>query len=398
MKRRAVVSTAAAVLVVLLIVVGVLWQRSLVAQSAGELVLAADVRAQSVVVNAPVIAYPSIDVSIGIPTSGSPAPSAAHGAPSSSSSRLPTVSGRVTEVYVVLGSRVTTGQPLVQLDTVMLDLGVTQAKAAATRAHAQVAVLDSALHTLSNTAGTLATTRSKLVTALAQATSGRAQLVTAIAALEQIVSRLPTSTPPPSTSTVPPDPRILLAQLKAQLAKLDAALAVLRTGLAQLATGSAQLTTARAQLVTAADVLGIVAQAQDLGIRVAEVERDQARVLSPVSGVVTYVLPTGSVAMVGTPLDTIVPDRPVLVDTYVADSQLSAVRVGERADLSYDSDSGVILHGQITTIGSSSVFPPSSFPTSLIHLTRALRVTVTLDLGLAPPPGTPVDLTIHTNG
>jgi multidrug resistance efflux pump len=102
--------------------------------------------------------------------------------------------------------------------------------------------------------------------------------------------------------------------------------------------------------------------------------------------------------MVGTPLDTIVPDRPVLVDTYVADSQLGAVRVGERVDLGYDSDPGAVLHGQVTTIGSSSVFPPSSFPTNLIHLTRALRVTVTLDLGPAPPPGTPVDLTIHTNG
>jgi membrane fusion protein (multidrug efflux system) len=398
MNRRAIAWVAAAVLVVLVVVVGVLWGRSLMAQPAGELALAADVRAQSVVVNAPVIVYPAIDVSIGIPTSGTPTPSASRGAAGLSASRLPTVSGRVTEVYVTLGSRVTTGQPLAQLDTAMLDLGVTQAKAAATRARTQVSVLDSTLDTLANTADTLATTRSKLVTALSQATSGRAKLVSAIAALEAVVSHLPTSTPPPATSTVPPDPRILLAQLKAQLAQLNAALAVLRSGLAKLATGSAQLTTARAQLGTAHDVLEITAQAQELGIQVAEVERDQARILSPVSGVVTYVLSAGSVAMVGTPLDTIVPDRPVLVDTYVADSQVGPVRVGERADVSYDSDPGAVLRGQVTTVGSASVFPPSSFPTNLIHLTRALRVTVTLDLGPAPPPGTPVDLTIHTNG
>jgi membrane fusion protein (multidrug efflux system) len=400
MNRRVVAWVAAAALVVLVVVAAVLLEQSLGAQPAGELVLAADVRAQSVVVNAPSVVYPTINVAIGIPTSGSPAPSPSRSASSLSSmvSRMPTVSGRVTEVYVALGSHVTTGQPLAQLDTTMLDLGVTQARAAATQAHAQVALLGSTLDTLSSTADTLTTARAKLVTALSQATSGRAKLLAAIAALETIVSHIPTGTPLPTTPTVPPDPRILLAQLKVQLTQLDAALALLRSGLAQIATGRAQVATARTQLETAHDVLEIAAQVQDLGIQVAEVERDQARILSPVSGVVTYVLPAGSVAMVGTPLDTIVPDRSVLVDTYIADSQISVVRVGERADVSYDSAPGAVLHGQVTTIGSASVFPPSSFPTNLIHLTRALQVTVTLDPGPAPPPGTPVDLTILTNG
>jgi X-X-X-Leu-X-X-Gly heptad repeat protein len=198
---------------------------------------------------------------------------------------------------------------------------------------------------------------------------------------------------------------VLLAQLKAKLAQLDAGLTLLHAGFGQLATGraqlasaSSQLATARDQLRTARDVAGIAAEAQDLGIQVAQLERGQARVLSPVSGRVTYTLAAGSIAMVGTPLDTIAPDRPVLVDTYVADSQLGLVRLGQSVDVTYDSEPDAVLHGHVTIIGSSSTFPPTSFPTNLIHLTRALRVTITLDRGPAPPPGTPVDLTIHTRG
>jgi HlyD family secretion protein len=406
-------ASGAAVLV-LVLVVGVIWQQTLGAQGAGTMSLAGDVRAQSVTVNSPAIVYPRIDPTIGIPSTSTPAASTSRSS-SGASSRLPVVSGAVAEVFVSQGSRVTTGQPLAELDTTMLDLGVSQAKAAAKRAHTQVGVLTSMLGTISDSTGKLATAktqlavaRAKLVTGLAQATAGRAQLVASIAALEAMLSHLPTSTPAP-TSTVPPgggtNPATLLAQLKAKLVQLDAAIALLHKAFAQLAMGKtqlatagSQLSTARSQIETGRDVARIAAQAQDLGIEVAQVERDQARILSPVSGVVTYVLPVGSVAMVGTPLGTITPDRPTLVDTYVADSQLGAVKLGARVDVGYDSDPGAVLRGQVTTIGSASTFPPTSFPTSLIHLTRAFRVTITLDRGPAPPPGTPVDLTIDTNG
>ena len=414
MTRRVISWAAVAVLVVIVVVVAVLWERSLTAEPAGALPLAGDVRAQSVMVSAPTIVYPSINTSIGIATSGSPAPSSSR-RPSTSGpgSRTPTVAGRITRVYVALGSRVTTGEVLAQLDTTMLDLGVAQARTAAIRARAQLGLIQSSLDTLSTASGKLATARSKLATAgsklaaaLAQATAGRAKLVAAIAALEKIVAHLPPGSPSP-TSTPPgaPNPRVLLAQLKAKLAQLDAALALLHSGVGQLATGRAQLATAgsqlataRTQLHTARDVATIVAQAQELGIQVAEVERSQARVFSPVSGLVTYVLPAGSIAMVGTPLDTITPDRPVLVDTYAADSQLGLIKIGDRADAGYDSDPTAVFHGRVTAVGTRSTFPPTSFPTDLIHLTRALRVTVTLDRGPAPPPGTPVDLTIYTNG
>jgi multidrug resistance efflux pump len=415
MTRRIGTWAAVAALIVVVVVAGAVWAQTLAAQSAGRLTLAGDVRAQSVTVNSPAIVYPTIVTSIGIPATATAAPSASRGAPGASASRLPVLSGFVKTVCAPLGSRVTTGQPLVQLDTTMLDLGVEQARANAKRAHAQIAVLNSALDSLGDAAGTLATARgqlatagAKLNTALAQALAGRAQLVAAIAVLKQMIAHLPPNTPPP-TSTPPgggaPNPKVVLAQLEAKLAQLDAGLALLQKGLGQLATGrvqlataSSQLSSAHAQLRTAHDVATIAVQASDLGVSVAEVERSQARILSPVSGVVTYVLSAGSVAMVGTPLDTIAPDRPVLVDTYVADSQMSAVKIGQAADLTYDSDPEAVLHGRVTMMGASSTFPPTSFPTDLIHLTRALRVTITLDRGPAPPPGSPVDLVIHTNG
>ncbi len=415
---RKTLAWIAAVVVVIAAVVGIAWGSALSAPASGTLALAGDVRAQSVTVNAPAIVYPAIDTSVGIATTATAGPPARSSAGMSvSMSRLPVVSGRLAAVYVGLGSRVTTGQPLVQLDTAMLDLGVEQAEANATRARTQVDVLDSLLDTLGGSAQTVATARAKLLAtgstltaALSQAEAGRVKLLSAIAALEQVISHLPTSTPMPPTSTVPPgrrspNPVVVLAQLKAQLAQLDAAIVKLRSGLAllasgkaQLASASSQLDTARSQLETARDVANIMVGAQELGVSVAEVERDQARILSPVSGVVTYVLAAGSTAMVGTPLDAITPDRPVLVDTYVADNQIAGVSVGERADVSYDSAPGAVLHGRVTIIAASSTFPPTSFPTNLIHLTRALEVTITLDRGPAPPPGTPVDLVIHTHG
>jgi len=48
----------------------------------------------------------------------------------------------------------------------------------------------------------------------------------------------------------------------------------------------------------------------------------------------------------------------------------------------------------VSHVDDVSALPPTSFPTSIVHMTRAVRVTIRLDDGLTAPPGTPVDVEI----
>ena len=101
--------------------------------------------------------------------------------------------------------------------------------------------------------------------------------------------------------------------------------------------------------------------------------------------------------MMNAPLFRIAPDTPALIDTYLTAEQLTFVRVGDPAEVSYDSAAGIVLTGSVTGIGEDSAFPPTTFPTEIVHMTRTTRVTVTLESGARPPAGTPVDLTIRTD-
>lgn len=202
-----------------------------------------------------------------------------------------------------------------------------------------------------------------------------------------------------------------LKQVKAGLAKiavgeaqLATAQAALVTGAAKLATGEAQLNkaadaldTAKTQAYKARDYLKIIAGGANVGVVMAEAKRDQATIVSPVSGTVTQAPTAGAVACKGAPLVRIRPDDAALVDTYLTGEQLSAVHVGSIADVSFDSDGGHVMHGTVITIGSDAEYPPTSFPTNVVHMTRTVKATLRLDSGDQPPPGTPVDIAIHTN-
>ncbi len=195
-----------------------------------------------------------------------------------------------------------------------------------------------------------------------------------------------------------------LATIAAREAKLAAAQAKLATGStalvtaqAQLNAGAAALRTAKKQAYKARDYVRILAGGVDVGIVLAEAKLDQATILSPVSGIVTQAPNKGSAAIVGAPLVRIQPDAPALVDTYVAGEQLGALHSGSIADITYDSGGGKVLRGTLKAIGSVAEYPPTSFPTDLVHMTRTVKVTFQLDSGDRPPAGTPVDIAIHTD-
>jgi len=278
----------------------------------------------------------------------------------------------------------------------MLDLGVEAARFALARSRAQAGVLEDTLDTLTENRATLLAARAKLRKALAQAIAGRATLAAQLAQLQAAIppgSPVPTPTVPPA----PPTPQQLVAQLKAALAKLDAGIAQMRAGLAQMATGAARLDTARTQVRNGRDLLRILAAGSEVSLKVAEARRAAADIVTAVSGVVAYVRPAGTVVMVGTPLVRIVPDGPVRVDTYLTGEQLARVAVGSEALVDFDSNTAGPIHGRITRIGETAQLPPTSFPTSVMHATRAVLVTITLDDGARAPAGTPVDITLSTD-
>lgn len=414
------------------------WLLARARTSPSGLVLAGNVRAGVRTVSAPALAYPVPDYAVGIPRAdGTPVPTAARrpAAKTAATVGQPAVAGTIATVTVAQGDAVEAGQVLVQLDTTMLDLGVEQAEAAAAKARADVRVIAANLDDVDSAKGKLADARSQLATAkttlreakaaltkaraqllaqrarLLELKSQRPQLEAALAALKAQAAQYPPGQVPPAlTKQIAAIEKALAAiepglkGVSAGLAKVDANLAKVEAGLAKLPSASAQISSAagrladaRTQLKSARSVLGIVADGQALGVEVAKARRALATVRSPYDGVVTYVRPVGTVAMVGAPLVRIAESGPQRVDTYLTAEQAAQVRVGSKAEVRYDSaPRGTVLSGRVSEIGSAYVYPPTSFPTRVVHMTRALKVTIALDKGEAAPPGTPVDVTIHT--
>lgn len=410
-----------------------LWQHFLPSLPASRIALAGDVQSDVQTVQAPAIAYPIADYSVGIPSSQTASPSAKKAAPAASSQ--PTVSGEIQRMYVAQGDHVDAGQVIVQYDTTRLKLGVNQAKTAARRAHAQVAVLGKALDTIATNQDKLATARGTLATAKAALATGAAALAKAQAAfpaqkaaalkeramLEQLLAQAEQGLAMLLKSPHP-DP-VAVAKAKAGIAKLKAGIAAIDQGLAaapagfakgqaQIATGRTKLATASSQLSQGASalskakkqlqnarkVLQLTTAITDAAVTIADARLVQATVRAPVSGIVTEARSTGAVAMVGSPLVRIRPDEPTKIDSYLAPEQLSSVHVGDKATVNFDSNTKGPLTGRVTQIASQSEFPPTSFPTNIVHMTLTTRITVTLDDGGWAPPGTPVDLIIDTTG
>ena len=428
---------AVLLLLVVVALAGVaIWENLSSRIPANTLALAGDVHSDVRTVQAPQITYPVPDYTVGIPKPAGTMPSASSMKKSQPQpSQQPTVSGTIDAIYVRQGDHVKAGQKIVQLDTAALELGVKQAKTAAAKAHADVAVIEKSLQTVKDNQDKLVTARGKLATASqalvtasqalatgkqqlataqSQAVAGKAQVLAGIAQIEAIIKgpHPPGPWPPPALTSKLAQLQATLAGINAGLAALPAAQAQLVAGEAQLATGKAQIAAGKAQLATGAsalrkarkqlekaeDVLGHVADGQDILIDVAKYRVKQATLYAPVSGVVTQARTAGTVAMVGAPLVRIVPDAPTQIDSYLAPDQLSGVSVGASATANFDSNTKGPLQGRVTQIAPQAQFPPTSFPTSIVHMTNTVQIQVTLDNGAWAPPGTPVDLTIATNG
>jgi multidrug resistance efflux pump len=445
------------VLVVLVIVVAVALGMWLVGQGeagpAHRIEVAGNVRTNTYTVLAPPISLPTPDFTVGLPSDPSepagsrrqsPSPSAASGrAAATRAAMMPSLAGVITSMTVSAGDIVAKGDVIAQLDTTLLEIGVRQAQTAAAKAHADVDVLSANLGDIDEGRDNLASARSKLVNAQSKlastrkeieskraeladarkkAVAGQKQIEQQIEQLEAMLDRggdsVPgTPTPAPSLTPGGPRPEQMLAALKAKLAEVKAGIRQIDAGIAQiddafdqldagkskieqgwnqLATGARALDDAERKVRDARDVLGAVADAADVGVALAKVKLSAATIVAPLDGVVTSARTAGTVAMVGAPIARIeASGERQLVDTYLTAEQLRHIEVGSAVRVKTDSLSGE-ASGRIVFLGTGFVYPPTSFPTSIVHMTRAVKVTAALDPDDQVPAGTPVDLTITT--
>jgi multidrug resistance efflux pump len=328
-------------------------------------------------------------------------------------------------------------------------LGVDYAKISADKTRNSVRVLNQSIDTILNNQDKISTGWSQIATGRAQLATAKKQLAAAKATLlkakagllasqkqllaakknrAQLEAQLaglkaqaatfpPGSVPPELTAKIAGLEKLLasidpgLAKISAGLKQVDAGLAKVATGEAGLQTGAAALATAAGKLATASDALvtaksqvtnarnvtRIIADNADVPVALAEAKRDQATLISPASGVVTQAATKGQVVIVGAPVVRIQSDERALVDTYVTGEQLAKIQLGSPADITYDSSGGKPLTATVAIIGSNAQYPPTSFPTDVVHMTRTIKVTLRLDSGAHPPAGTPVDIAIHTD-
>ncbi|HEU4908431.1 MAG TPA: HlyD family efflux transporter periplasmic adaptor subunit, partial [Propionibacteriaceae bacterium] len=260
-----------------------------------------------------------------------------------------------------------------------------------------------------------------------------------LAALHAAVAQLPPqSAATPTPSAVPTAPN--REQLLAQVAQLKRAKIQLRGGLKQLARARAQLTTtisrlrtgipklesavgkiddglakarsqrsklrkakskiidARGDLRRTRKLAVVAAQAATVGIDVAENQKLLATVIAPVSGVVVEAATVGEVVAAGATVAAIRGRGTNSITTWLSPAQLSEVCVGSRAAVRADwMSSAEWLDAEISLIGHRADYPPTSFATDEVHLTRAVPVRLTLTRSSAQPqsmpPGAPVDIT-----
>jgi multidrug resistance efflux pump len=384
-KRVAIIATAFALLGAVSYAVSYFQHQSTLDK--GYLEVAANVRAQTYTVRAPAIIAPTIDATVGF----AKATTTTAKKPDTASRTV--LTNLITEVFVAEGDTVVAGQELARFDSALLDLAVKQAETAAAKSRTDIDVLADALGTISSNQADIAKAKRDLLASLAEAKTQRADLAAQLKQLESM------PTPPPGSvlPTGTPNPAELIPQLKAGLAQIDAGIAKMESGLRTMASGSTKLSDAKTQATNGRELLVLVADARDVATELAKARRDSAVITAPVDGLVTFARRAGSTAMVNAPLFRISPDTATLIDTYLTAAQLARVSVGDAAEVTYDSGADLVMHGRVTGIGITSAFPPTTFSTDVVHMTRTTRVTITLEGGAKPPAGTPVDLTIRTD-
>lgn len=288
--------------------------------------------------------------------------------------------GRVLEVGVDVGDRVTLGEPLVRIDSAVLEAQREQALAGLIAAQSQLDLLLAdpeaadlaAAQAAVNAAGAgyqravNGATEEDLTMALAQVRQAEAAVSVAQAAYNQVKGN-------PNIGMLPQSMQLQQATIGLEAAQAQYEKVAKGATSDVISSAYAQLSSARAQLERlqrgpkAAQVRAAEAQVKqaETSLYLTQLQLDKATVRAPIEGIVSQVtISAGSMAGPGAPLLTLVSEEVKLV-IAVEEAALSGLRVGQAVSIEAAAWPGRIFGGVVQTIA------PALDPA-----TRTVQVTV----------------------
>jgi HlyD family secretion protein len=164
-------------------------------------------------------------------------------------------------------------------------------------------------------------------------------------------------------------PRIeAIQEGKANLAGSDAALSVAEAGLREIEKMKLDLTALNAQLAQAKAALAI-----------AEDDLNKSRLYAPFDAFVTVKdVEEKEFVQPGTPVLTVADLGEVWVKTYVPETELGRVRLGQHAEVLSDTFPGKVYRGKVTFISPEAEFTPKNVQTKEERVKLVYRIKVTL--------------------
>jgi membrane fusion protein, multidrug efflux system len=203
--------------------------------------------------------------------------------------------------------------------------------------------------------------------------------------------------------------RTLAAQKIVSAQQLDAAEAAATAAAAQLEAARRQASAAGSQVSAS----GAAVRSADARLAAAEAAVDNARlqlsyayITAPVAGIVARRnAETGALVQVGQTLMSIVPDENVWVTANLKETQLTNIRVGDRAEFTVDAYPGRKFEGRVESLSPAtgarfSLLPPDNATGNFTKVVQRIPVRIAVDQpsGASVPlrPGMSVDVTIAT--
>jgi|GEM_PF-2100442 len=357
--------------------------------SQGPLALTGSVVADSVDVPTPMLPAPAPAIethsSAEVTPTPAPPPDAvnAPGLPAREGAWL-----RVTDVDVSVGDAVAAGDPLVRFDDAAFVAALEQARMDEARAEADLAVLGARLSEFSTSLEDIEEQRSELETNVADLETQRDDLLVQIEAARALVGS------PVATGT--PDPAQTVATLEAALAEVDEGLEQAREALQELDESGGQLGSAVSAMEGAQRAARAMVDAAAAGVDIAEIHLDRTTLRAPFAGVVLAVPRVGAVLAANARALVVRPEDASAVRTWVTAEQRERISLGALVQVTADSIGGRVLPGAVEDIATEYAYVPTTFATRDIHMSRGFEVRVIVYGEQAPPPGTPVDVTIET--
>jgi membrane fusion protein (multidrug efflux system) len=186
--------------------------------------------------------------------------------------------------------------------------------------------------------------------------------------------------------------RALLASTFGTPQKVEQAVADERRFEANLAHGEAALAAAQRQmgvLDTEEGQLRAAAKAKQAALDLAKIELGYTRIAAPIDGMVSERgVRTGQYVHDGTQVISVVPLHNVWVVANYKETQLTHVKIGQRAEITVDTFPGVVVTGRVDSISPASgsqftLLPPDNATGNFTKVVQRIPVKITLDPGHA---------------